>query len=407
MRCVSKLYNSISMRMTWSKYRLSPIEKTKIVVSNYYGRGSGDNAKYIVEELLQRKQDIKIIWLVKNEEEKKTLPIGVESCIWGSTESIYHLMTAKVWIDNCRKYFIMLKRKEQLYVQTWHGGGAQKRCEMDAIDKLDYGYKKMAIRDAKNTDLMISESRFMTDLYHRSFWYNGPVYECGYPRYDVLLKHDEKLISKVYDYFQISRDKELVLYAPTFRANHSFEAYDIDFERLCNNLKKRFGKDYVVLVHLHPNVANIEGGIDYDETTVINSTFYPDTQELIAVSSILIGDYSSINYDFSLKRLPVFRYVSDLEKFRNDRDTYFAFDTYPYPYAQTNDELESLILDFDNEKYLNNLSVFFDKLGSVVEHGASKKIADIIIDYINSKNKKVFLEQNRKKFIYGNEQDKR
>ena len=388
------------MRLVWCKYRLFPIDKTKIVISNYYGRGLGDNAKYIAEELLQRNQDIKIIWLVKNEEESRSLPAGAESCLFGSPESVYHLMTSKVWIDNCRKFFIMLKRKEQLYIQTWHGGGAQKRCELDAIDKLGDNYKKMAVRDSQNIDLMISESRFMTDLYHRSFWYDGPVYECGYPRYDILLKKDENLVSKVYKYFDIDRDKELVLYAPTFRADFSFKAYDIDFERLLTNLKQRFGKEYVILVHLHPNVANIEGGIDYDGTTVINSTFYPDTQELIAASSMLIGDYSSINYDFSLKRLPVFRYVSDLEEYRNDRDLYFPFDEYPYPYAENNDELESLILNFDNDEYLEKLNAFFDKLGAVTEPNASRKVADLIIDYLCVKDKKEFLRKNKEKFIY-------
>ena len=190
------------------------------------------------------------------------------------------------------------------------------------------------------------------------------------------------------------------MYAPTFRADSSFKAYDIDFERLRTNLKQRFGKEYVILIHLHPNVANIEGGIDYDGTTVINSTFYPDTQELIAVSSMLIGDYSSINYDFSLKRMPVFRYVSDLEEYRNDRDLYFPFDEYPYPYAQNNDELESLILNFDNDKYLKKLNSFFYKLGAMIEPNASKKIADIIVNYLYSSNKRDFFKMHGKNFIY-------
>lgn len=388
------------MRLVWCKYRLFPIDKTKIVISNYYGRGLGDNAKYIAEELLQRNQDIKIIWLVKNEEESKSLPAGVESCLFGSPESVYHLMTSKVWIDNCRKFFIMLKRKEQLYIQTWHGGGAQKRCELDVINKLDGNYRKMAMRDAKNTDLMISESKFLTDLYHRSFWYDGPVYECGYPRYDILLKPDEALVSKVYQYYNLDKNKELVLYAPTFRADYSFTAYNIDFERLRNNLQKRFGKEYVILVHLHPNVANVEGGIEYDDRTVINSTFYPDTQELIAVSSILIGDYSSINYDFSLRGLPVFRYVSDLAEYRNDRDLYFPFDEYPYPYAQNNDELEALVLNFNEELYLNKLNEFFGTLGATMNPDSSKQIADLIVDFLHSRSKREFFKKNREKFIY-------
>lgn len=400
MNLAFRLYHATKRRALCCIYRLFPMDKTKIVISNFYGRGLGDNAKYILEELLRREQDNRIIWLVKSDEEKSSLPPGVESCVWDSGKSIYHLMTAKVWVDNCRKYFIMLKRKEQLYIQTWHGGGAQKRCELDAIDRLGDNYRKMAARDARNTDLMISESRFMTNLYHHSFWYDGPVYECGYPRYDILLNTNEALVSKVYRYFNLERDSELVLYAPTFRADHSFKAYDIDFRRLRASLKKRFGKEYVILVHLHPNVANVEGGIEYDGTTVINSTFYPDTQELIAAASILIGDYSSINYDFSLKRSPVFRYASDLSEYRNDRDLYFPFDEYPYPYAQNNDELEALILNFDNEQYLKNLNAFFNKLGATMNPHASEDIAGLIIDFLHQKSKREFFEKNRDKFIY-------
>lgn len=394
-----RIVNAIVKRLLWGICYLLPIKQNRLVISSFYGRGYGDNLKYVVNELIRRNVGIEIIWLVKDGKEVSSIPESVKTCKFNSFWSIFYLSTAEIWIDNCRKSFLYKKRK-QFYIQTWHGGGAQKRCELDAVDKLSQSYLRMARKDAKNTDLMISESRFMTDLYHRSFWYHGPVYECGYPRYDILFHYDEHLISKVYDYFGIDRAKELVLYTPTFRVDHSFKAYDIDFKRLLTSLKTRFNKDYVILVHLHPNVANVEGGIDYDGINVINSTFYPDTQELIAVSSILIGDYSSINYDFSLKRMPVFRYTSDLEEFQNDRDLYFPFYEYPYPCARNNDELEELILNFDYEKYLNNLNAFFDKLGSVMQPGASEKIADIILDYIHSENKKDFLERNKNRFIY-------
>ena len=397
---IKGVFYAIWLRAKWIICRFFPIQNNKITISSFYGRGYGDNAKYIVDRLLKSQTKLKIVWLVKNDEEKETLPYGVEACKINTLKCVYHLLTSKIWIDNCRKPFVMLKKKNQFYIQTWHGGGAQKRCELDVTEKLSPYYTKMAKKDSVNIDLMVSESRFMTDLYHRSFWYDGPVYECGYPRYDILLKHDEGLKTKVYEYFGINRDKELVLYAPTFRVDHSFKAYDIDFDRLRANLKKRFNKDYVILVHLHPNVANIEGGIEYDGYTVINSTFYPDTQELIAVASILIGDYSSVNYDFSLKRMPVFRYASDLEEYRNDRDLYFPFDEYPYPYARNNDELEQLILNFNEEAYLKTLNAFFERLGSVIKDGASERIADLIFDYIHSNSKKDFFKRNKSRFIY-------
>ena len=379
-------------------FRVFPIKNNKIVISSYFGRGYGDNAKYIIDELLKASEVYDIVWLLKDV--SNSLPCSLRALKYGSFSAIFEITTAKAWIDNCRKPIYVRKRRKQFYIQTWHGGGAQKKCENDSVEVLNSKYVESAINDSAMADLMISDSRFMTELYHRSFWYDGPVFECGYPRYDILLKYDEALASKVYAYYGIDRDKELVLYAPTFRADYSFDAYNIDFERLKTNLNKRFRKDFVILVHLHPNVANVEGGINYDGRTVINSTFYPDTQELIAVSSILIGDYSSINYDFSLKRLPVFRYTSDLEAYRNDRDLYFAFDEYPYPYARDNDELENLILNFDQERYLSNLNAFFDKLGAVVTDDASENVAGVIVDYLNCNEKNVFFKKNKNRFVY-------
>ena len=400
------LFRKAKKAVSWTVCRVFPIHKRKIVISNYYGRGYGDNLKYITDALLDREgKPYKIIWLVKNKTERDSLPKGVTGVRTDSFASIFHLSTAKVWIDNCRKGTTPFKRKSQFYLQTWHGGGAQKRCEADVVEALSPAYVKSAQEDSAMVDLMVSDSRYMTDLYHRSFWYDGAVLECGYPRYDILLDHDENLVAKVYDYYGISREKKLVLYAPTFRVDYSFDAYNIEFDRLRENLKKRFGHEFVILVHLHPNVANMEGGINYDGKTVINSTFYPDTQELIAVSSILIGDYSSINYDFSIKRMPVFRYTADLEAYQNDRDFYFSFDEYPHPYARNNDELEQLILQFDEEEYQRNLDVFFGKLGAVTCGGASKQVADVIVDYIDGPDgrgskKQDFFERNKEKFIY-------
>ena len=103
--------------MAWSISRLFPIDSKKIVVSNYQGRGYGDNPKYIVEELLKCSDQLKIYWIVSNSKEAHSLPERIIPCIKDSIKSIYHLSTAKVWIDNCRKGFVMYKRKKQFYLQ--------------------------------------------------------------------------------------------------------------------------------------------------------------------------------------------------------------------------------------------------------------------------------------------------
>ena len=377
------LIRSAAELLVWLICICIPISKNKLVVVSYYGRGYGDNAKYIVDEILKKKSDIRIIWLVKNETEAKTLPQGIEACKYDSFKSIFHISTAKVWLDNCRKGFC-IKKRGQKYMQTWHGGGAQKRCEMDVEEVLGKYYVRVAKMDAKHTDIMVSDSRFMTELYLRAFWYNGEVLEVGYPRYDIIIKKDKTDIKdKVFSYFDLSGEKKTILYAPTFRKDHDFAVYDVDYPALIDACKKRFGGDFIVLVHLHPNVADKFEQLKYDNIKIYNATYYPDMQELIAVSDVLIGDYSSVNYEFSLAKKPVFRFALDLENYRNDRNFYYPIEEYPYPLAQDNNELVDNILKFDNEKYLKDLVEFFGRIGSVINDTASEKCADWIVEQMN------------------------
>lgn len=61
----------------------------------------------------------------------------------------------------------------------------------------------------------------------------------------------------------------------------------------------------------------------------------------------------------------------------NNRDITPNFDVrFPFGVASDNDELEKLILGFDNEKYCSKLDKLFDELGLVFEGNASEKVVD-------------------------------
>ena len=59
---ISTIWDSVVRNLSWAMCRVMPVNNKKIVISSYYGRGYGDNPKYIVEELLERNEDVKIIW---------------------------------------------------------------------------------------------------------------------------------------------------------------------------------------------------------------------------------------------------------------------------------------------------------------------------------------------------------
>lgn len=96
------------------------IGKNKIVVSNFYGQGYGDNPKYIVEELLKMRKSLDIVWLVSGKGEYK-FPKGIRTVKIFSIRSIYEFMTAKIWIDNCRKYFFIIYLRKKIRFIYKHG----------------------------------------------------------------------------------------------------------------------------------------------------------------------------------------------------------------------------------------------------------------------------------------------
>ena len=370
----SKLKNLIRYVFYWGLCLILPLKKNRVVISSYYGLGYGDNLKYIVDELLKN-DNAEIIWLVKNENIAKTLPSCVKSCDINSFKSIYYLATAKVWVDNCRKPFILKKRKRQYYIQTWHGF-ALKQIEKDAENSLSKWYVKTAKKDSKSIDLIISDSEFMDGIYKNSFWYNGKIERWGSPRNDVIL-NPKNVKEKVYNYLNLNKEAKTVLYAPTFRVDGSLKAYSINYDKLLEALKKRFNCDFVVLVRLHPNVAEKCKDLVFNDK-IISASSYPDMQELLSTVDVVISDYSSLMFDYALTGKPCFQFATDIEEYVKDRSFYFDLTALPFSLSKNNEELEYNLLNFNEGEYAKSLNDFYDKVGMVKSGDASIKTAQFI-----------------------------
>lgn len=375
---MSELFDKLGRAAAWSLYRNKPVEENKIVFSSYYGAGFGDNLRPIAEELLRRNADLKLVWLTAGEKAAASLPEGIIAKDYNSADRIKELATAKVWIDNCRKG-ARYKKDGQIYVQTWHGF-ALKRIEKDVYETLGDGYEEYAMRDSAQTDLYVSDSAFMTEIYRRAFWYEGEIQEFGSPRNDALVKGDERVYKLVRDSFGLPEDCKIVLYAPTFRADHSMEPYSVDYERLRRNCEARFGGRFAVLIRLHPNIKELAKEIEYDGETTFDASSYQDMQELMAASDVVITDYSSLMFDFMLTGRPCFQFATDIEAYRNDRNFNFSLDKLPFPLAENNDELEEKILGFDEKAYAEALEKFSGEFGIIADGKAAERCVDWILD---------------------------
>lgn len=362
----------------WMLGRLLPVDKKKVVISNFYGRGYGDNPKAIAEELLRRDGDIKLVWLTKGPEAAASLPEGITACEYDSPRRCLELSTARVWVDNCRKG-ARFKKPGQFYLQTWHGF-ALKRIERDTADKLPPEFESYAMRDSAQTDLIVSDSDFMTGIYRNSFWYEGPVEKFGAPRNDILVRQDPEVYKTVRQRFGLPEDCKIVLYAPTFRADSSLEPYGVDYPRLRRACEGRFGGRFAVLIRLHPNIMELASDLTFDGETTFDASPYPDIQELLAAADVVVTDYSSLMFDFMLTRRPCFQFATDISAYRKDRNFYLPLDQLPFGLAENNDQLEEIITGFDGDAYQQRLDRFRQQVGMLADGRGAERCADWILE---------------------------
>ena len=107
-----------------------------------------------------------------------------------------------------------------------------------------------------------------------------------------------------------------------------------------------------------------------------------DVQELLAAADILITDYSSIMWDFSLQRKPVFLFHPDLDRYEKERGYYLPFKSMPYMEVFSNEEICQKIEEFQEGRYQEALSRFLQDYGSFDRGTASKAVTERILKII-------------------------
>lgn len=365
------------LRLILCIFKIIPIYKNKIIFISYNGRGYGDNAKYIHEQLT--KKNVKCYWVLNDLSDK--MPDDIVKVKNKSISYFYHLFTSKIIINNSRFPRYIRIRKRQYYIQAWHGDLQIKKIEWDAKSVLDYGYRRAMKTDTAMTDLMLSNSDHFTKICRKAFRYSGEIMEVGSPRNDILLDRPNDIVFRVRSYFSIKENEHILLYAPTFRENYKHNPYDIDFDRLKIKLLQLTGKKWRILIRLHPNIKNPEQLIKKNKN-IIDANGYADIQELIVSCSLLITDYSSVMFDAMIAEKPVIIYAKDADDYINTRGCYFNLSELPFLTVKNNIDLNTNLNSDFLKKYQHGYNEFKKKIGLKETGIAGKLVADKIMDVI-------------------------
>ena len=359
--------------------RIFPIQK-KAVFQSFFGKYYNCSPRAIYEAMRRQMPDCKYIWLMNDD----STPIeGAKVVRRDSWSALYHLATAALWVDNMRKPVWTAKRKgEQFYVQTCHAAStALKKVEADAEDRLNRGYVASAKHDSSCIDLILSASKWRSNLIRRAYWYDGEILECGLPRSDVFFRDGSQIKEKVYDYYGLPSETKLAVYAPTFRNGDNLTVYlsVAECEYVLKSLEKRFGGEWKLIVRLHPNIAEQQGDLAYNDR-VLNGSAYSEMNDLIVAGELLITDYSSCMFDAMEAGKKVMLYASDVEDYMDERGYYYSLDELPFPVAESAEALGACIEGFDEALYARRSGQFMETIGSFNNAHASERVSECVIE---------------------------
>ena len=361
-------------------FRLLPLQNRVSFIA-FSGRQYSDSPRRISELLLKEHPEIQQVWAFNEPEKFRFLEKkGIKVVKYKSLEYLYYVMTSKVYVDNAEFWSILKFRPEQMVLETWHGGGAYKRVGGHRID-VNEREQQHAVEKMNKITLFLSSSKAFTDFVIRdAYQYRGEVLECGLPRNDDLLHMDLDAALRARQTLSIPDGANVLLYAPTFRNSHSLDLYDVDFAALKPALERKFGGEWVIVLRMHYYLADKAMASQAD--FVRNATDYPDMQDLLQCADVLLTDYSSCMWDFSLMHKPCFLYARDINEYRGERDFYTPIENWPFPLASNNDELAQVIADFDEDAYHAAVDRHHEELGSTESGNAARQCAERIAAFL-------------------------
>lgn len=315
-------------RLGFTAGRLRPLRQ-KVVLATSHTAALTGNLAFVHAELRRSHPEVPIETLTMRRPEGI---LGRFAPLVASVRSGYLLATARVMIvdDYFFPMYVITPREGTTRVQVWHAAGAFKKFGFSVLDKT-FGADEDLIRHVRihsNYSLALVSSMGIAHHYAEAFGQPMEIFtsRIGIPRADVFEDPERRAAAeqRARARFPQIAGRKVVLYAPTFRGETVGKAR---YENLLDldEMHRVLGDDHVVLLKLHPFVRD---GLVIPPALAdfaLDACSYPDINELMLVSDILVTDYSSVIYEFALLGRPILFLAPDEGAYDLERGFYFDF----------------------------------------------------------------------------------
>lgn len=369
------------LRAAFALFRPLPVVNRVVLASSHSTRMSG-NLAFIHDELARRRPSVDVVVLTRPASRGL---LGKVRVLVEAIRAEYFLATSRVFIvdDYYFPLYVITPKPGTTVIQTWHASGGFKKIGYSVLDKT-FGASHSLVSQVdihSNYDRILIGSQGAVPAYSEAFRQPAEkfVTDIGIPRTDLFFDEERaaRACETVRATYGLPADKRVILYAPTFRGVTKHEAEyhdDLDLEVV----RARCAADYVLLLRLHPFVGRhfvlppTLTGFAY------NVSDHPDINELMLASDLLVTDYSSLIFEYSLLERPMLFFAPDYEAYEAERGFYFAYaEGVPGPVFTTSEQVADYIASgsFDMSRVHDFRAASFD----VADGHASERFVDRLV----------------------------
>ncbi|MBR1599167.1 MAG: CDP-glycerol glycerophosphotransferase family protein [Lachnospiraceae bacterium] len=258
------------------------------------------------------------------------------------------------------------KRKGTFVIQLWHGCGAFKRFGYDTADDIPEDYVGNVF---KNYDIVpVSGDKSVEPFTSAMKLHKGVCIPIGVSATDQYYdkEYKEKCKGDFYRICPEARGKKILLWAPTFRGMAASPV--ICGEEIFKNAANRLSDEWYVIIKYHPHM----------EAKGKKSTIELPTERLLPVTDILVTDYSSIIFNYSIFQRPVLLFAPDLDEYSDMRGFYLNYHELPGELVKTEDELFEGICNAEDMFDINEMQRFYEEYMGGCDGNATKRLIDIM-----------------------------
>ena len=362
-QCLKMFVQNFLLPIIYKIYSRKPIDKDLVIFADAHNSEIPYSMKLMKEKISQRKFNIEECYT--DYQSGSYIKIIFEMIRF---MKLYAKAKYVFICDNFLPVSSCKKRKGTVVIQLWHAGGILKKFAYDTEDDIPSYYKGNVF---KNYDIVTVSDECCIPVYESAMKLKRDVIRAtGISRTDYLFldSYKDNCYKSFYEKYPQAKGKKIVLWAPTFRgkANDPF----LLGQEYINKLKNELESEWFVITKVHPHL---------DTKKHISDSEIP-TEELLPIIDILITDYSSIIFDYSLLNKPLLLFAPDYEEYIQKRGFYIPYESIPGRIVKEGELLYKELLNEYNNFNADEMIKFAKKYMGSCDGSCTEKLIDILIN---------------------------